>query len=190
MTNRRELILQSAINRIAEQGDSFSTEQVAQDASCSQSLIFRHFGSKENLMEECFARVCQNTLDNLCSVEKPKTLTKEALDNYAIDLWKTNYSFLRTNNQIARTYLFFIGKGRMFPKGYNNPRDALVRVLGDMYYEIVERNPDFIFIAGYLMVMANVVAAGPYREWISSVCKVPNERLELILRYGVQGEKP
>ena len=190
MTNKREAILQSAIVRIAEQGDSFTTEQVAQDASCSQSLIFKHFGSKENLMDECFIRVCRDTLDSLRSVRMPDTFTEESLNSYAMDLWVSNYSYLRSNNHIARAYLFFIGRGKMFPKSYDNPRDVLVRILGDRYEEIVQTHPDFVFITGYLLVMANVVAAGPYKEWISSACKNPNERFEQILRYGVQGGKP
>ena len=188
MTNKREVILQSAIVRIAEQGDSFTTQQVAMDAMCSQSLIFKYFETKEKLMDECFIRVCRDTLDNLRSVKIPETLTKESLDSYAMEQWRTNYSYLRSNNHIARAYLFFIGRGRMFPEGFNNPKDALVRILGDKYEEIVQTYPDFLFIAGYLMVMANVVAAGPYREWISSVCEDPKERLELILRLGVQGK--
>ena len=187
MTNKREVILQSAIVRIAEQGESFTTEQVALDASCSQSLIFKHFESKEKLMDECFVKVCRDTLDNLRSVKIPKTLTKESLDSYAMELWGTNYTYLRSNNHIARAYLFFIGRGKKFPEGFDNPKDALVRILGDTYDEIVETYPDFLFVAGYLLVMANVVAAGPYREWISSVCEDPKERLESMLRLGVQG---
>lgn len=79
MFNRRELIIWSAIVRIAEQGDSFSTEQVAEDADCSQSPVFRYFGSRDGLMER-FVSVCRYILDSLRSVPIPADLTKGPLD--------------------------------------------------------------------------------------------------------------
>ena len=46
MANKKQAIVDAAIRRIAEEGCSFSTGQVASDLQCSQSLIFRYFPSK------------------------------------------------------------------------------------------------------------------------------------------------
>lgn len=43
MANKRDAIIDATIKRIAEQGGSFSTGQVASDVGCSQSLVFKYF---------------------------------------------------------------------------------------------------------------------------------------------------
>ena len=186
MANRREQILQSAIARIAEEGEAFSTEDVAQDAVCSQSLVFRHFGSKESLMEECFLRVCQEVTDILAYVKLPEKLTKESLDAYAMELWDYCYTYLRSNSHIARTYLFFIRRGTRFPLGYRTPGDVMKRILGDRYGAVEEVYPDFDFVAGYLMVIANLTATGSFLDWIHDFDD-PKDRLDRFLRYGILG---
>ncbi len=186
MTNRREQILSCAIVRIAEDGEAFSTEGVAKDALCSQSLVFRHFGSKKELMDECFMRVCKEFTDTFAYVKLPEELTVESLDAYAMDLWEACYTYLRSNSHVARTYLFFIRRGHRFPKGYRTPGDVMKHILGKKYDEVISVYPDFDFVAGYLMIIANVTATGSFLDWISDFDD-PQSRIERILRNGISG---
>ena len=186
MTNKREQIIQSAIVRIAEQGGTFTTDQVAYDAGCSQSLVFRHFGSKEGLMEECFKRVCQEIIDILHFVELPDQLTKDSLNRYAMDIWNSLYRYLRSNSHIAKTYLFFITRWTRFPSGYRTPREVMQHILGDNHSKVISVYPEFDFMAVYLMVVANVAAAGPFQDWIIDNDD-PLGKLDQILKCGICG---
>ena len=186
MANRREQILQSAIVRIAEQGESFSTEQVAQDAMCSQSLVFRHFGSKEGLMAECYVRVCREITGALHYVRIPEVLTVDTLNAYAMDIWDAEFSYLRSNSHIARTYLFFVGRGMRFPEGFRTPREVMKQILGDRYDDVMSVYPGFDFVAGYMMVVANVAASGNFIDWVSEYDD-SLERIHGLLKQGVYG---
>ena len=186
MANRREQILSCAIARIAEDGEAFSTESVAKDAMCSQSLVFRHFGSKMGLMDECFLWVCKEFTDTFTYVKLPETLTVDSLNAYAMEIWDACYTYLRSNSHVARTYLFFIRRGQRFPKGYRTPGDVMKRILGKRYDDVISVYPDFDFVAGYLMIIANVTATGSFLDWISDFDD-PQSRIERILRNGILG---
>jgi AcrR family transcriptional regulator len=52
MTEKKEKILQSALELFAKEGyTATSTSKVAKHAKVSEGLIFRHFGNKEGLLE-------------------------------------------------------------------------------------------------------------------------------------------
>ncbi len=52
MTEKKELILETALKLFAEQGfDTTPTSKIARLAGVSEGLIFRHFGTKEGLMK-------------------------------------------------------------------------------------------------------------------------------------------
>ena len=186
MVNRREQILSCAILRIAEDGEAFSTEGVAKDALCSQSLVFRHFGTKGELMDECFLKVCREVTGILAYVRLPEELTVQSLNAYAMGLWESCYTYLRSNSHIARAYLFFIRRGHRFPKGYRTPGDVMKSILGERYDSVIRVYPDFDFVAGYLMIMANVTATGSFLDWISDFDD-PQTRIENMLRNGISG---
>lgn len=57
----RERILQAALRRFAVDGLSASLRQVASDAGVSAGLIIHHYGSRENLLGACDARVLEVT---------------------------------------------------------------------------------------------------------------------------------
>lgn len=52
MTEKKELILYTALHLFAKEGfDTTPTSKIARQAGVSEGLIFRHFGSKEGLMD-------------------------------------------------------------------------------------------------------------------------------------------
>jgi AcrR family transcriptional regulator len=62
MDNQHDLsssdkIMIAAINLISEKGyNSVTTKEIAEDAGFSEKTLFRHFGSKQNLLETAFKR--------------------------------------------------------------------------------------------------------------------------------------
>ena len=56
MTEKKELILETALKLFAERGfDTTPTSQIAKEAGVSEGLIFRHFTNKEGLMDAILA---------------------------------------------------------------------------------------------------------------------------------------
>jgi AcrR family transcriptional regulator len=65
MACKKDFILETTIKHIAIFGGSFSTERIAGDVGCSQSLIFRYYHNKEELMRMCFDSICHDILEVL-----------------------------------------------------------------------------------------------------------------------------
>jgi AcrR family transcriptional regulator len=56
LSNNDKLLL-AAIDLIAEKGyNGTSTQEIANEAGLSEKTLFRHFGSKQNLLEMAFNR--------------------------------------------------------------------------------------------------------------------------------------
>jgi AcrR family transcriptional regulator len=55
MTEKKELILQTALRLFSEQGyEATPTNRIAKEAGVSEGLIFRHFENKEGLLYPMF----------------------------------------------------------------------------------------------------------------------------------------
>ncbi len=183
MVNRKDAIVDAAICRIAEQGNTFSTGQVASDAGCSQSLIFRYYRSKEGLMSECFDRVCHELKLVLKGVEVPVDLNKDSVDGYIVDVWKAYRGYLESNSHIARAYMYFVSTGRRYPHGYKSADIVLRRILDDDFDRIKEVYPDFPFVAEFIIMLSNVAATGKFIDWREKEDAMG--KLEDILRHGI-----
>ena len=125
MTNKREAIIDAGIRRIADQGCSFTTGQIASDLECSQALIFRYYRTKEGLMTACFEKVCHELMLVMKGVELPSKLTRESIDGYMIELWNTYRSYLESNVHIAKAYMYFVCTGRRYPQRYRTAERVL-----------------------------------------------------------------
>lgn len=185
MANKKAAIVDATIRRIAEQGNSFTTGQVASDLSCSQALIFRYYRTKEELLSVCFDRVCHELKVVLRGVSLPKTMTRDSINGYIVEVWRAYCDYLESNSHIARAYMYFVSVGRRYPHGYNSAEFVLRNLLEDDFEKINEAHPDFIFIAEYIIMISNVVAAGKNIEWKNDPDTV--RKLDLILRYGILG---
>ena len=185
MANKKEAIIDAGIRRIADQGPSFSTGQIASDLKCSQALIFRYYRTKEGLMSACFDRVCHELKLILKGVEVPSRLTKESIDMYMIDVWEAYCGYLESNSHIAKAYMYFVSTGRRFPHGYKTAEKVLRRILEEDYDRIVREYPDFKYAAEYIVMLSNIAATGKWIEWKDDPDAVG--KLDMILRYGILG---
>jgi len=68
---RREQIVQSALRIIAEKGArNLTTAAIAKDAGMSEANIYRHFGSKAEIISEAVAKIGAGLRANIGSVSK------------------------------------------------------------------------------------------------------------------------
>ena len=186
MTNKKGDIIGAAIHRIAMQGDSFSAAQIAADVGCSQSLLFRYYGTKDGLMSACFDTVCHELMGVLRGVEVPGRPDIEKVNRYIIRVWEAYCGYLGSNSHMARAYLFFVGRGMRFPKGYRNAGGVLRRMLGDDYHSIVSIYPDFGFIAEYMIMFSYAAATGLFVVHDMDSDDILN-KVERILKHGICG---
>lgn len=186
MANKRKAIIEAAITRISEQGDNFSTGQVASDVGCSQSLVFRYFVTKEGLMSACFDQVCHELMQTLRDVTVPKVTDAESVRYFMIDVWRAYCGYLESNSHVAKAYMFFVSRGRRLPNGYSRTEDVLRRILGNAYGPVSSHYPDFGFVAGYLIMSSYVVAAGLFSDHPETAAETA-EKVERILKYGIFG---
>jgi len=84
VTEKQEKILHSALHLFAQKGfDGTSTRQVAQRAEVSEGLIFRHFGSKEGLLEAILKRgeeMAAEAVKPVLEATAPKEVIAKALE--------------------------------------------------------------------------------------------------------------
>lgn len=103
MTDKKEKILQAALELFAEEGfKPTSTSKVAKKAGVSEGLIFRHFGNKEGLLEAImqegeeqakvlFADIVLES-DPKKVIEKYFGLTEKLMaDKAGANFWKLQY---------------------------------------------------------------------------------------------------
>ncbi|MBE6527557.1 MAG: TetR/AcrR family transcriptional regulator [Thermoplasmata archaeon] len=185
MPNKKEAILETAVRYIAEQGGSFSTEQIASDLGCSQSLIFRYYHTKDGLMSACFDWICHELRLVLEEVEIPQVLSKESIDGYILDVWRAYCDYLESRNHVASAYMYFVSTGWKYPRGYGSAETVLEKILGDDYERITDVYPDFIFAAEYVIMISNVFAAGKFIEWKGD--EDAARKFEMILMHGIFG---
>ena len=98
MTEKKEKILQSALQLFGESGyHATSTSKIAKDANVSEALIFRHFLSKEGLMEavlkEGEAKV-KLIFSDIIVEEDPRKLIRKTLE-MPFDKSEEDYEFWR-----------------------------------------------------------------------------------------------
>lgn len=185
MANKKDAIVETAIRRIAEHGSTFTTEQVASDLGCSQSLIFRYYRTKEELMSACFDRVCHELKLILKGVELAPELNRDSVKRYMMVIWDAYCSYLESNTHIARAYMYFVSIGRRYPHGYKSSETVLKKILEDDYHRIIKVYPDFIFVAEYIVMLSNSTATWKFTEWSNDPDVVG--KLHRILMNGIMG---
>ncbi|NLH63112.1 MAG: TetR/AcrR family transcriptional regulator [Erysipelotrichaceae bacterium] len=85
---RKMKMMDAAMKTIAEKGlESFSVAQAAVRANINEALVYRDFGTKENLLCECFAQVNHEMLDAFKYEEKLKTKDESSVLARAHSHW-------------------------------------------------------------------------------------------------------
>lgn len=103
MTNKKETILQVALQLFSSQGfDNTSTSLIAKRAEVSEGLIFRHFVNKEGLLNEIlmdgFIKI-KPYLDKILNEEDPKKIILTTL-NLPYTIISEHREFWRLQNNL------------------------------------------------------------------------------------------
>lgn len=184
VTNKKDTILETTIKHIAIFGDSFSTERIAEDVGCSQSLIFRYYHNKKELMRMCFDSVCHDMLAVLKSISFPLEVTPDSINNYILEIWDAYMMYLESNEHKAKTYVFFINRGYRYPTGYPNPNAVVRKIIGDKYDVVTKACPDFTFKSGYIIIMSNLIVSSDFKKWFTDI-KELDLKVRNVISHGI-----
>ena len=187
MTNKKSTIIRATIERLIGEGTSFSTEDVAKDVGCSQSLIFRYYGTKEGLISACFDEICREIRIELEKVPFPKVIDSGNIQDYMMDVWETYFNYLRSNRSHARVYVACVSQGYRYPAGYDSPEAVLRRILDEHYDVVILKYPNTKLIAEYLILVANSVAIGLSSGWGNEVENL-NEVVKQLIMNGIMSQ--
>ena len=101
MTKKKEKILQTALKLFAENGYAWtSTSSIAKEAEVSEALVFRHFSSKEGLLEAVLAQGEEKTklmFADIIMESDPKQLIRKSLEipfncsKLDFDFWRLQF---------------------------------------------------------------------------------------------------
>ncbi|MCH5584715.1 TetR/AcrR family transcriptional regulator [Shimazuella sp. AN120528] len=116
-------MLLTAIDLISQKGyKSVTTQEIATTAGLSEKTLFRHFGSKQNLLETAFDRFHY-------SEEMEDTFHKKLTGDLETDLLLISKTYHRIMNQNRKMIMIAIKEGNTLPgfleKTQQHPRQLL-----------------------------------------------------------------
>lgn len=111
--SKKQNILDAALNLFTEQGArATSTKSIAQNAGVSEALIFKHFGTKDNLLEDIIKKGYVEAVkftNGFLSSESPEGFLVKFIElplhlvKNQFDFWRMQYKILPLN-PIAQQY--------------------------------------------------------------------------------------
>ncbi len=158
MTEKQRKILDTALELFAQDGyNSTSTNKIAHEAGVSEGLIFKHFGSKEGLLDylvEEGVSIMNTELDNLLQIDNINERLKATLrfPKTIIDknpsYWKVQMSIKFANHEIVEKYhnSSFMGKAmgiifEIFEElNFENPQmetQLLMQIIGSFFMSLI-----------------------------------------------------
>ncbi|PLX11928.1 MAG: hypothetical protein C0598_07100 [Marinilabiliales bacterium] len=158
MTEKQRKILDTALELFALEGyNSISTKKIAQGAGVSEGLIFKHFGSKEGLLDylvEEGVELMNRELDTLMQISDASERLRATLrfPKTIIDrnpaYWKVQISIKFANHEIKEKYhnSSFMGKAMgilndTFDElNFENPQmetQLLMQIIGSFFMALV-----------------------------------------------------
>lgn len=147
MTEKQEKILEAALELFAKEGfKSTSTSKVARHAGVSEGLIFRHFGSKDGLLEAILKEGEERIklmFADIIFEEDPQQLLIKTLDAFnpdtlgeaELEFWKLQYKIKWELEQYGEHKMepLQLALTNAFEKlGYDDPRLEAMRMLVEL----------------------------------------------------------
>jgi len=186
MGNKRQDIIDAAIRRMACEGESFLTKDVADDVGCCQTLVFRYYDTKKGLISACFGQICGEIRSELETVPFPSIMHPDAILMYLMDVWEVYFDYLVSNRPKARVFILCTSLGYKPPPGCRLPKDVVRKALDDHYDKLVQRIPNISFISEYMIIVANAVAT----EMSADIDRRMNDELKEMILNGIASQLP
>ncbi len=98
----KTIILKAAITVISRDGiHNFSPKSVAEEAGCSEALIYHHFGTKRGLIDACYIHLSRELSEAMSSADPGE-------GKRLAPIWRALFGFLGDDKDLARFILMYI----------------------------------------------------------------------------------
>lgn len=102
---RKEKMINATTELVAQKGlESFSVAQAALNAHINEALVYRDFGTKENLMNLCFIHVNEAIINAFKNEQQLMDLSIDSVMERTHQHWKRLLCFLVENKNITLFY--------------------------------------------------------------------------------------
>lgn len=126
----------AAINLISEKGyNSVTTKEIAEDAGFSEKTLFRHFGSKQNLLETAFKRF--HYTEEMRSLYKEKLVWDLHTDLLLIS--RKYHEMMNRNRKMIQISIKEAGNLPGFLKKTQEPPKQFMEILTEYFSKMQEK---------------------------------------------------
>lgn len=153
MTEKQQKIVETAIQMFADKGyASTSTAEIAKAAGVAEGTIFRHFGSKENLLLSVILPFLLNSVPVIADEFIQEVLTQpfNSFESFITTLIKNRLEFVRENKQIFKILIVEL-------LNRDELRDQLVAFFQQAPYQHITRILDSFKERGELIDLPNPI---------------------------------
>lgn len=121
--NRKQELLEACMQVIAEDGlSAFSMKKVTMRVGVSEALVYRHFATKDKLLNACYDTVHRQIAALYDEFPHSIPETREEMYELIYRLWMTYMAFLVKNNY--RTIFYFEYRDSAYLRGIRNQATA------------------------------------------------------------------
>lgn len=135
--SRKDMLLEAAVRAYAKNGmDGLKTKCLAEEAGCSEALIYRYFKSKEELLAECYMRLHNEVSSVFANFQAPEDATALQLLKIGMDNWMQLFKLFVDSGYESIFYFDF----RMSPifKDLMGSRDDVSKTYETSFMNIFE----------------------------------------------------
>ena len=152
MSNKKQAIIDAALALFSAEGyDAVSTSKIAKRARVSEGLIFRHFESKEGLLQAVLSagdKHITNEIQHLRAIESPQEVIRRIMEA-PFDMEESEYPYWRL------VYALKFREG-IYPEPNSSALfELLVGALESLHYENPEMEAHLIlsYVDGFMMTL-------------------------------------
>ncbi|MCH3977937.1 MAG: TetR/AcrR family transcriptional regulator [Candidatus Methanomethylophilus sp.] len=81
-----------------------SMKNVVKQAKCSETLIYKYYGTRKKLMFACFDSICNELRVELSVLSASDISSKEEFKNYIRGIWDILYQYFKNNEERRRFF--------------------------------------------------------------------------------------
>jgi AcrR family transcriptional regulator len=176
---RQKRTMEAVKKIVAEKGlDGFSIRQVAELTGINETMIYRDFYTKDQLLDVCYKEV-QNEIADICGTIGPLTLnTREQAITAIKDMWTTCFQYLlehRDNTLFMRNYRESSYRQKLLeasdnrkPKYFFDARDKFAMVLSSD----IDMHCTWIYVIDFSIEFAMRILTGELPQDENSVSRI------------------
>ncbi|MBE6525287.1 MAG: TetR/AcrR family transcriptional regulator [Thermoplasmata archaeon] len=165
ITNRKNKIVECAINIMGIHGLNCSMDMVTKEADCSDTLIYKYFKSRNGLIAACHERICEEVIKEVRKVPFPEEIEKEYVMEYFHEIWNVYFKYVQNHIEKCEFLIQYSCQKNTYPSMYSNQNNLISEILGKNYGVNGEFDRYFTFMFFYMISIANMATVGMKKEW-------------------------